>query len=327
MTLTTIAGGCAASLLSGLIAGRALRNLRGGSALALAIAVTMGLVVLLTARWTDLLRVVQPRVALDWLPLATILFAICSRFESQYHRIACGVVLAVSIPLRLLWDSVYFQIDQRDFWVFLAVAGWALALSVPMFLKQEELIKRASWNTAAWAAATVSTAAIIVSSGSFTYGLATGIVGLAVLGVLIASSTIPATGAIPYFCLIGLSASFAELPPIVAGLLLLVWISVLAADRLPSPKWATLVYAQASAALVLAVALTVSSLTSSVETRGVSQAGTGTAAGPNSSALLQNELDRLSQPVAIESGAANGQTMQTQPATVADPASDPFAGF
>lgn len=333
MTLYSIAGGCAAAVICGLIAGRCLRQVREGSAMAVATAVAAGLAVLQSTGWNDLLRVIQPRVALEWLPLVTILFAACSLIRTMKVRAACGIVLAVLTPVRLLWGSVYLEAEQSRLEVMAGIAAWSATLALPLLLEQRESdVKRLSWNTAAWAVAVAGTAAMIVGSGSLTYGAATGICGLAILSVLMATSQIPDTGIVPLVCLIGLSTAFAELPVVMAGLLLVVWVSILLADRLPSLRWAAVARVATVGTLLFGASLTylraTSGASASSYTREQDVAGSG-----EMTKALNEELQKLSLTTQREPAKRSSEPRQVSNAA-AEPTenqaaeiADPFAGF
>ena len=337
MTLYSIAGGCAAAFICGLIAGRYLRQVREGNAMALAIAVAAGLAVLQSTGWNDLMRVVQPRVALEWLPLVTILFAACSLIRTMKVRAACGIVLAVLTPVRLLWGSVYLQAELPRLEVLAGIAAWSAALALPLLLEQRESnAKPLSWDTVTWAGtwavAVAGTAAMIVGSGSLTYGAATGICGLAILSVLMATSQIPDTGIVPLVCLIGISTSFAELPIVMAGLLLVVWVSILLADRLPSLRWAAVARVATVCTLLFGASLTYLRATSGASASSSAREQVVAGSGATTKALNE-ELQKLSSTTQREPAKRSSEPRQISD-TAAEPAenqaaeiADPFAGF
>lgn len=252
MTAVSIVAGGLAALCCGLLGGRCLRNFRAGSAMALALAVAVGLLMLQTSKGSDLLRGLQPKVASDWLPLFAILAASCMLIQPTSYRVGYGILLAILMPVRLLWGSIYLPSETIDLAVLLRITVWSAALAVAVLLTNDQPARLISWKTAVWGIAVAGTAALITLSGSLTYGVATGVCGLATLSVLIATSRIPNIAAVPVICLIGLSASFSELLLSTAGLLLLAWIGVLIADRMTAHSIVGVVRGGAVSVLLLA---------------------------------------------------------------------------
>jgi hypothetical protein len=228
--------------------------------MASAIAAAMGLMLLQVSKLNDLARIVQPKVAIDWLPLVCLLAAASVLVPSKTLRVAMGAVVAMLTPVRLLWGSVYLESDALNPSSLLCLTAWAIALSLPMVLQDQTAQKRVSWKTSLWVAATAVTAFVIAMSGSLTYGAATGVCGLAIPGVLISTSQIPNIAAVPFICLIGLAASFAELQVLTAGLLLLAWGGVLVAERVSIPRVAVSLRVSTAAVLLLAGSLTLARL-------------------------------------------------------------------
>lgn len=261
MTTVSIAAGFLTALFGGLLLGRFLRNVRSGNTMAFALALTAGLLVLQTSRASDVLRVVQPRVASDWLSVFTILAASCMLIRPAGYRVGCGVILALSIPIRLLWASIYLPSESFDFIIWLCITTWSAALALSVLLKTEKTIQRISGETVAWGIALAGTTSAIIMSGSLTYGAMTGICGVAALSVLISTSQIPNIAAVPVVCLIGLSAAFSELSVSTAGLLLLSWIGLLLADRITNLRGAGKLRAVAVFVLILTVSATFARLT------------------------------------------------------------------
>ena len=322
MTSFSIAVSCVAALVCGLIAGRCLRNFREGIAVASAIAAALGLIFLHTSKVSDLIRIVQPKVAIDWVPLVCLLAAASVVMPSKKLRIAMGAVVAMVTPVRLLWGSVYLEPDALNSSALMCLAVWAAALALPMILQDQTAPKRVSWKTALWVAATAVTAIVIAMSGSLTYGVATGVCGLAILGVLISTSQIPNIAALPIICLIGLSASFAELSVLNAGLLLSGWVGVLIAERVSGPHMAVMLRVSTAAVLLLVGSLTFARL-----------AGDRTTADTSSSGYGEFKSDLPTESKADESVAASSSKKSTESNASAesspqsDGAADPFDGL
>jgi hypothetical protein len=171
-------------------------------------------------------------------------------------RVVAALVLAAFVPMRLLWGSVYFRPDHLSASVVLCVVPWFAVLAVSLLFVDEVPQKRMSWRTFVWGAGIAVTAATIASTGSLTYGAATGVCGVATLGVLLSASRIPNLAAFPIVCLIGLSTSYSELPILTSGLLFSVWLSLLAGERITSDRFVSFTRAAAMSALFLAGLIT-----------------------------------------------------------------------
>lgn len=322
MTTTAAIAGMLVALGVGLIARRCLRSSKSGSVIATAIATAIGLTLLQAARLDDLLRIVQPRVAMDWLPLICMLAAIITSVQAGKWRIACGVALAILIPIHLLWGSVYLEAASLTPMTLMSLASWSVALAIPLVLPDSESQQRLGWNTTLWAATTATTAMLIAMSGSLTYGTAAGICGMAIAGVLWSTAQISNLAAVPLICLIGLSAAYSELSMLIAGLLLLTWMGVLIADRVS--RWFAVfaIRAAIGTALLLAGSHSVIRFTES----------------QNPGATLRNTVGSASSPpVTLSLDDLTGNRPHSPPAKseftnqfAADSSSqsdDPFAGF
>lgn len=266
MTTVSIAAGFAAALFSGLLFGRSLRGFRAGHTVAAAISIAVGLILLQSSSLNDALRFIQPKVALDWLPLVCLLAAGVITIPSDKVRVTLGIMLALLIPVRYLWGSVYLQPGEFEVRILMSLAIWSMGLAVPLVLPDTKLSAIKSWKTVVWILATASTAILIACSGSLTYGAAAGICGLAMLVVLLSASKTSNLAAVPFISLVGLSTSFAELPITIAGLMLLAWIGVLAGDRIAAPRLTALIRVGATCVLLAAVTMTIVQMTDERET-------------------------------------------------------------
>ncbi len=322
MTSFSIAVGCLAALVCGLIAGRCLRSFREGIAVASAIAAAVGLTFLHISKLSDLMRIVQPKVALDWLPFVCLLAAVAVVLPSKKLRIALGTVVAMLTPVRLLWGSVYLQPDAMNPSALMCLAVWVASLAIPMVLQDQTAPKRVVWKTALWVAATAVTAIVIAMSGSLTYGAASGVCGLAILGVLISMSQISNIAAIPFICLIGLSASFSELSVWNAGLLLSGWVGVLISERVSRPRTAMMFRVSTAGVLLIVGSLTLARLADNRTTADISNSG-----------YDSFKSDRLTKSKADESlttsssKTATETKASTQSMKQSDVAADPFDGL
>lgn len=315
MTTASIAAGFLAALLCGLLVGRGLRKFRAGHVLATAISVTIGLIVLRTSWADDLWRFVQPKVAMDWLPLVCLLSPLSILAKRSMLRAVIGLSLAGLIPVRLLWGSIYLPPESWASAIIFCMAAWSAVLAAPMLLSVQQNERKGAWTIGLWVVATVGTTIIVAASGSLTYGAAAGVCGVAILGVLISTSQIANVAAVPLICLIGLTASFAELPLLNAGLLLTMWMSILVADQVTVPRLAVLSRAGAFVVLSVAISLTVARHFKSSEV--LADSGPGSAYGSlsNSSPLAVNR----NQPAPASSSNNAGETVSQESGNPVDP--------
>ena len=134
MTTVSIFAGFATALFCGILSERSLRGFRAGGAAASVISIALGLIVLQTSSAKDLLRVIQPKVALDWLPLVCLAAVAVILIPSRRIRGALGITLAILIPIKFLWGSVYLQPGEIEVRILVSMAIWSLALTVPLLL-------------------------------------------------------------------------------------------------------------------------------------------------------------------------------------------------
>ncbi|MFO0999136.1 MAG: hypothetical protein U0936_02275 [Planctomycetaceae bacterium] len=326
MTTTSIAAGFAAALFCSLLFGRSLRGFRAGHAVAIAISIAAGLILLQSSSPQDVLRFVQPKVALDWLPLVCLLASGVISIPSGKFRVTLGIVLALLIPGRFLWGSVYLQPGELEARTLMSLAIWSMALAAPMVLPDSELATRKSWRTAVWIFATAVTGILIAGSGSLTYGAAAGVCGLVMLGFLLSASQISNLAAVPLISLIGLSASFAELPNLIAGLMLLAWIGVLAGDQIKGPRLIAVTRIGATCVLLAAVTMTVVRVIDDSGSSATLNSGYGSM--NESSAAKLNEKKSLTTPLSESANTLSQNASPKSPSPItSEDSADPFAGI
>ncbi|TWU00091.1 hypothetical protein Pla108_10350 [Botrimarina colliarenosi] len=132
-----------------------------------------------------------PRESSQWLPAATAGAAVISLFITAggYGRpvgAALGVALAVGLPLRLLWGSVYLTSE----WSGGEAAAWSTGLAATLLAvgwllsrPQSEASAASDWLRAALtAAAALGLAIVLATSGSLSYARLAGIVVAAIVG-------------------------------------------------------------------------------------------------------------------------------------------------
>lgn len=327
MTTASMVAGFLTAFFSGLLAGRCLRSFRAGNAVAFAVAVTAGLLALHASNTSDLLRVIQPKVASDWLPLLSILAACCVLIPATSYRIGCGLILAIAIPVRLLWGSIYLPSESFGVAGWLCIAAWAATLAVSVLLVNDQSVRRMSWKTAVWGLAVAGTTAVITLSGSLTYGATTGVCGLATLSVLIATSQISNIAAVPVICLIGLSAAFSELPVPIAGALMLAWIGVLFVDRMTMPRFTGVLRGAVVSVLIAAVSVTIVRVIESQETADISTSGYGSFSSDLSVETFDKSDAGQSTHEATDESARGKSQTQPESGDMKRDKFDPFEGF
>lgn len=326
MTPVSIAAGFAAALFCGLLSGRSLRGFRAGHAVSVAISIAAGLVLLQASSPGAVMRFVQPKVALDWLPLTCLLAAGVFLIPSGRIRVTLGKMLALLIPVRFLWGSVYLQPGELEARVLISMVIWSMAMAVPLIFPETGLAGRKSWHTVVWIFATVVTAIVIACSGSLTYGAAAGVCGLAMLGVLLSASQISNLAAVPLLSLIGLTASFAELPISTAGLMLLAWIAVLLGDRITGPRLLVATRISAACALLAAVTMTIVRVTDAGEASATLDTAYGSSSETSSAEL--SDLESLTAPSTDSVNTVGQQTSSGPPSqSTIEGSEDPFAGI
>ncbi len=207
-------------------------------------------------------------MAVDWLPAIVLLAAFSNMIRPASFRAVAVLVLAAFVPLRLLWGSVYFRTDHLNAFFMLCVAAGFAVLAVSLLFVEEVPQKRMSWKTFVWGASIAVTAVTIASTESLTCGAATGVCGVATLGVLLSASRIPNLAAFPIVCLIELSTSYSELPVLTSGLLLFAWLSLLTVERITSDRRVSFTRAAVVSALLLAGSVTFMQLKESQGTVG-----------------------------------------------------------
>ena len=326
MTTVSIAAGFAAALFCGLLSGRSLRGFRAGHSVAAAISIAIGLILLQASSPQDVWRFIQPKVALDWLPLVCLMAAGVNTIPSGRIRGTLAVILALLIPVRFLWGSVYLQPGEFEAQVLMSLAIWSMGLAVPLVLPDNETAARKSWKTVVWIFATVVTGGLIAGSGSLSYGAAAGVCGLAMLGVLLSASQISNLAAVPLISLIGLSASFAELPISIAGLMLLAWIGVLAGDRITGPRLIAVTRIGTTCVLLAAVTMTIVRMTDDGESSATLNSGYGSLSETSSVEL--NDKESLASPALKSANTLGRQTSPKPPSQInSEDSEDPFAGI
>jgi len=256
VTTTSIAVAFVAALLCSLIAGFCFRKVPHGETWALGCAVALGLTLLQTSALVDLLRPLQPKVAMDWLPGMTLLAAACSTLRQDRYRWTLAISLAFLFPIRLLWGSIYMQLDSIGVSLGIAFGAWVTGLTVAMGLPDNPHRGRLSWSAGGWALIFVFLSMSIVMSGSLTYGAAIGTCGFATLGVLLPARRIPNFTPFPLVCLVGLAAAFSEVSPWVALLMFLAVISLLLSESIQALKTRVTLHSGAVAVTVLVSAVT-----------------------------------------------------------------------
>lgn len=236
MTTTSIVVAFTAALLCGLIAGFGFRKMPRGETWALSCAVALGLSLLQMSALRDLFRPLQPKVAMDWLPGMIFLATACSVLRQDHYRWTLAILLALLVPIRLLWGSVYMQLDSLSVPLGIAFGAWKISLAVAMGLPNVDRNRGLSWNAGGWALMYVCVSISVMMSGSLTYGAASVTCGFAALGVLLSTGLIPGLAAVPLVCLIGLATAFSELSAWAALVLFLTMLGLLFSESFQATR-------------------------------------------------------------------------------------------
>ncbi len=206
------------------------RNLSTGLAanFGFAIAIAIAIPALMSTSLAGLQRIVSPREALDWLPLALLavsvvdmrLYATSQRDPSSQQDpssrrgnwiAVIGIVIALLTAYRVLWGSIYLRPTDLKAWNLIVITVWGSAMAIAWWTADRTARQR-SWVEGLFVLlVSVSIMATLGMSGSFTYG----IVGLLILvstsmGWLLTAHFSPLSF-FSWIFVLGLGLAFAEL--------------------------------------------------------------------------------------------------------------------
>ena len=260
MTPLSIAIGLAVTLLTGLAGGWLFRERTTGRHWSFAVAAAIGLLLFRASSVDDLFGNLIPASALGWVPWIALTVAGVQSIAYQRVRIACALVLGFAIPLRLLWGSVYLGEANPGPAVLTAIAAWSLAIGLAISINKPARNGRLSLHVFGWALLIASSTCVIAATGSITYAVAIGVIGVAIVGNLLGASQLPLHSAAVVICVIGLSVAFSEMP-LPLGVLLIasaLAVSYLGQEGAPSAKWGKSIQVAAHAAMVCVAVFAIS---------------------------------------------------------------------
>jgi hypothetical protein len=252
MTPQSIAVALAATLLTGLFGGWLFRERTTGRHWSFAVAAAIGLLLFRATSVDDLLGNLIPASALGWVPWIALSVAGVQTIAHQRVRTACAFALGFAIPLRLLWGSVYLGESNPSPAVLIAIAAWTLAIGFAIGINKPAAKGRLSLQVFGWALLIASSTCVIAATGSITYAVAIGVIGVAIVGNLLGASRLPLQGAAIVICIIGLSVAFSEMP-LPLGMLLIAGalvVSYMGQEGASSAKWSKSIHVAAHAAMV-----------------------------------------------------------------------------
>ena len=205
-------------------------------AITFTVAAVAGLVLFQASKLVDAARVLAPATAVDWLPIITIAALPLVWVKPNGARWFIAIMMAIAIPIRLLWGSIYFRDLSNEPWtqstgLLVAIAAWVIGLAIALAASPATPRRRFDANALAWGISIAATALVIAMSGSFLYGAAVGVIGLGVVVTLMVLGRLPTIASVPIVVLIGLSAAYSELPIGIAVGLLIAWIGLTRTTR------------------------------------------------------------------------------------------------
>ncbi len=318
MTPQSIAIALAATLLTGLLGGWLFRERTTGRNWSFAVSAAIGLLLFRASSVDDLFRDLVPTSAVGWLPWVCLSVAGLWAMTHEKLRVTSAFVLGLVIPLRLLWGSVYLSEPNLSLTVLVAFAAWSLAIGTAIAMRKPAPKERFSVHVFGWALLIGSSVCVIATTGSITYAVATGVVGIAVVANLFGASRLPLQGAAVLICLIGLSVAFSEMPLSLGTLLIAsaMAISYVSQEGILSMKWSKSIRIAAHATLVCVAAFAISKLFASSSEHGGYEA---------SASQIVDEVD--STPKSLFEAIGSSIAPVAKDVIDPEPMPDPFAGF
>ncbi len=176
---------------------------------------------LLSTDWADLVRrVIQPRQAIEWLPvalaiLAALEFSLATNTTTMRWLSWIGMAVATALAFRFTYGSIYLRPNALDTTHIACIASWGVAMAVAWRWFHFALSRRnATWH---WFAVLVlmswfgALAVTLGTSGSFTYGAQAAVMGLVIVAAWMATGSPSALSPMIGLALLGLGIAFAEL--------------------------------------------------------------------------------------------------------------------
>lgn len=316
MTPESIAIALAATVLTGVFGGWLLRERTTGTHWSFALAAAIGLLLFRASSVNDLFGNLIPASALDWVPWIALSVAGVQTIAYQRVRIACAFALGFAIPLRLLWGSVYLGETIPGPAVLIAIAAWSLTIGFAIGINKPAAKGRLSLQVFGWALLIASSTCVIAATGSITYAVAIGVIGVAIVGNLLGASRLPLHSAAVVICIIGLSVAFSEMP-LPLGVLLTastLAVSYIGQEGVSSAKWGKSIQVATHAAMVCVAVFAISKLIAPSDEYGGYESDAGS---------VVDDIDSAQQ-----TSLTNGSTRQPPDDAMDQEAMpDPFAGF
>jgi hypothetical protein len=218
--------------------------------------------------------------------------------------------------LRLLWGSVYLGESNPSPAVLIAIAAWTLAIGFAIGINKPAAKGRLSLQVFGWALLIASSTCVIAATGSITYAVAIGVIGVAIVGNLLGASRLPLQSAAIVICIIGLSVAFSEMP-LPLGMLLIAGalvVSYMGQEGASSAKWSKSIHVAAHAAMVFVTVFAMSKVFAPADEYGGYESDAGS---------VVDDIDSSQQ-----SSRTSGSTRHPpDDATDQESMPDPFAGF
>lgn len=246
--LVSLLIGSTLALALGLV-GRRFKHPHIASTFAFSVGVILGLPVMF-GYWQELQRLIQPREAVEWIPLGLLGIAIvtsiwCLDSKRAKWWIGLGGILAVLTVMRMMYGSIYLRSGSLFTLSALLIAGWGLVAGFVWVAQLIPIESRRRLDGVLQCIGLLAVSANLGMSGSFTYA-AVGILCLAIaITSWLAGQTMPSLVSVASLLILGLGPTFSETQWLVAVLLglmvvLFACLPRLQADRL---RWGILLAA------------------------------------------------------------------------------------
>jgi len=320
MSPRSVAISLAVTLLVALFGGWLSRERATARQWSFAVSAAMGLLLYRVPSVDALFQHLVPASAAGWLPWIALCVACVHTIAHDRLRVVVALALGLVIPWRLLWGSIYLGEANVEAATLLVIALWSLAIGGAIAMGGSAAKGRFRVHVISWALSIASSACAIAATGSITYAIAMGVIGVAVLGTLLGASRLPSSGAPVVVCLIGLSVAFSELP-LPLGMLLIGCTLVVAtlsqeSRWVPAGKWGKSLHVVVQGAMVCAMLFAILKLFVPAENYG----GYPSVAGEAGTVRPSLPANNVSRPLE-ESEATESMPDES------DPSPDPFAGF
>jgi hypothetical protein len=200
--------------------------------------------------------------------------------------------------------------------ILIAIAAWSMAIGFAIATNKPAANGRLSTHVFGWALLIASSTCVIGATGSITYAVATGVIGVAIVGNLLGASRLPLQGSAMVICLVGLSAAFSEMPLPLGTLLIAsaLVVSYMSQEGASSANWSKSIHVTACAAVVFVAVFAMSKAFAPSDEYGGYESDMGS---------VVDDIDSVQQPSPTDG------SIRPPPDSAADSESmpTPFAGF